>query len=112
MKAMFIARAALAAGLISAPAMAAPAAQPPMNDFRQAFYNCDDNAAFLMAYDSAKPKSAIMTTSNNNKEHPLKRAQSPTGVQFNGDAVKFWTDGEQVTVEGTEVPLKNCKRKT
>ena len=110
MKAMVLARAALAAGLMSAPAMAAPVAQPPMNDFRQAFYNCDDNAAVLMAYDATKPKAATMTTSGN-KEHALKRVASPTGVQFSNATIKFWTDGEAVTVEGVETPLTNCKRK-
>lgn len=111
MKAVFLARAALAAAMISAPAMAAPVAQPPMNDFRQAFYNCDNDAAVLMAYDAAKPKAATMTT-NGNKEHALKRVATQTGVQFADGAVKFWTDGEAVTVEGVETPLTNCKRKT
>ena len=111
MKAMFLARAALAAGLISAPAMAAPAVQPPMNDFRQAFYNCDDNAAVIIAYDAPKPKSATMTTSGNNKEYALKRGPN-NALQFSGDVAKFSLDGDAVTVEGTETPLKNCKRKT
>jgi hypothetical protein len=111
MKAKYLARAALAAGLISAPAMAAPAAQPPMNAFQQAFYDCDNNGAFLVAYNSTKPNAATMTTSNNNREYALKRVQSPTGVQFSSDTAKLRIEGEVVTVEGTETPYLNCKRK-
>ena len=110
MKAMFVARAALAAGLVSAPAMAAPAAQPPMNAFRQAFYTCDNDGVVMIAYDAVRPKAAVMTTSGN-KEHALKRVASPTGVRFSSETAKFWTDGAQVTIEGVETPLMNCKLK-
>jgi membrane-bound inhibitor of C-type lysozyme len=103
--------AAVAAGMVAGPAMAAPAPQPPMNSLNNAFYNCDDNAAFLMAYDKTRATTATMTTSNNNKQYMLKRAPVAMGVQFNGDTVKFWTDGDKVTVEGTEVTLTNCKLK-
>jgi membrane-bound inhibitor of C-type lysozyme len=112
MKAITLARTALVVSLFSIPAMAAPAAQPPMNDFRQAFYNCDNGAAFLMAYDGARPRSATMTTSNNNKEYPLKREQTSSGVEFASGPVKFWTDGQEVRVEGTELTLQNCKLKS
>jgi membrane-bound inhibitor of C-type lysozyme len=106
-----LARAALAVNFVSVPALAAPAKQPPMNDFYQAFYNCDGGAAFLVAYNSNRPNSATITTSNNNKSYTLKKVQSAEGFQFDGPPVKFWTDGEKVTVEGTEIPFQNCKMK-
>jgi hypothetical protein len=116
MKALFAARAALAgslaAVLASAPVMAAPASQPPMNAFQQAFYNCDDNGAFLIAYNSGRPTTATMTTSSNNKEYALKRVQGAGPIKFSSDTAKIRIEGDQVTVEGTETPYLNCKRKT
>jgi membrane-bound inhibitor of C-type lysozyme len=86
--------------------------QPPMDQFNNAFYNCDNNGAFLMSYDSSKPKTAAMTTSNNSKRYEMKRTDAPTGVKFSSGDTSFWTDGTTVTVEGTEVPLQNCKIKS
>jgi membrane-bound inhibitor of C-type lysozyme len=94
--------------LAASPALAASTPQPPMNNFNDAYYTCDAGGAFLMSYDSTKPTSATMTTSNNSKRYMLKRDRVATGVQFAGDKVKFWTDGKTVTVEGTEIPLQNC----
>ena len=92
-----------------AQAQAAPM-QPPMNDFNDAYYLCD-GTAFLIAYDSETPTQAKLTTSNHNKEFELKRTPSPSGVAFEGGAVKFWTDGKSVTVAGTPDKFTNCKRK-
>ena len=116
MKTLFLGGAVAAASLVAAslaaePAMAATVKLPQMNNFNNAFYNCDDNAAFLMTYDGGKAANATMTTSNNNKQYKLKRAPVATGVQFTDGAVKFWTDGDKVTVEGTDIPLTNCKLK-
>ncbi|HTK35947.1 MAG TPA: MliC family protein [Caulobacteraceae bacterium] len=111
MRTLLLIGAALAAGLVTAPAMAATARLPPMNNFNIAFYNCDDNAAFLMSYDSNRATAATMTISSNNKQYKLKKAPVATGVQFSDGAVKFWTDGDKVTVDGTEIPLTNCKLK-
>ena len=111
MKCVSVLGVALAAGMVSAPNMAASATQPPMNDFNEAFYTCDNGGAFLISYDGTSPGAATMTTSNNNKTYMLKRASAPTGVQFTGGAVKFWTDGSTVTVEGTDQPYLNCKIK-
>jgi membrane-bound inhibitor of C-type lysozyme len=97
-------------GLIAtAPAVAAT--QPPMNNFNEAYYTCDAGGAFLISYDSNKPKAATMTTSNNSKHYKLKRTSVADGVQFSNEKVKFWTDGKAVTVEGTEIPLQNCTTK-
>jgi membrane-bound inhibitor of C-type lysozyme len=95
---------------VSTPSLAATK-QPPMDQFNNAFYTCDAGGAFLMSYDSAKPDTATMTTSNNNKKYALKRADVSDGVQFSDGTVKFWTDGKKVTVEGTQLPLQNCTTK-
>jgi len=104
--------ASIAMGVFAAPSMAAPSLQPPMNDFNQAFYICQNNTAFIVSYDAAEPETATLTTSNNNKSYALKRAPAPTGVQFSGDAVKFWTDGKTVQVQGTATHYQDCKIKS
>jgi membrane-bound inhibitor of C-type lysozyme len=102
--------AALAAGALATGAVAEEPAQPPMNDFYQAFYICE-GAAFLIEYDSDKPTTATMVTSNNNKRVEMKRIPAPSGVRFTAAAAKFWTDGKAVTVEGSAAPFKNCRMK-
>lgn len=104
--------ACLATCLAWSDAMAAKSMTPPMDDFNNAFYTCDAGGAFLISYDSDKPESASLTTSNNSKRYELKRTPVETGAQFSGETVKFWTDGTTVTVVGTEVALLNCVRKT
>jgi membrane-bound inhibitor of C-type lysozyme len=99
-----------AAGAMAAPAMADPPVQPPMNDFYEAFYTCE-GGAFLISYDSETPEKATLTTNLKAKKYELKRAPAPSGVKFSGEALRFWTDGKTVTVEGAETPLKNCKMK-
>jgi membrane-bound inhibitor of C-type lysozyme len=95
----------------TAPVQAADAPmQPPMNDFNDAYYSCD-GTAFLISYDSETPTKAKLTTSSHNKEYELTRTQSPSGVAFEGGAVRFWTDGKTVTVAGTPEKFTNCKRK-
>jgi membrane-bound inhibitor of C-type lysozyme len=104
--------AAVALALVAWPALAqAPEAQPPMNDFNQAFYRCEGGGAFMMSYDSDQPTSAEMATNGEVQHHKLKRAPSASGVQFSGGGVKFWTDGKSTIVEGTKSPFKNCKTK-
>ncbi len=103
--------AGLALMMTAAPALSAPQAQPPMNSFDQAFYSCAGGASFMMTYDSAQPATAKMRTSDNNKLYELKRTPVSTGIQFTGGAAKFWTDGQKVTVDGTQVPFRNCKRR-
>ena len=100
----------LAAGAMAPPALAEPGPQPPMNDFYEAFYNCD-GGAFLVSYDSETPEHATLTTNLKAKKYELTRAPAPTGFKFASNATRFWTDGKTVTVEGTETPLKNCKMK-
>ncbi|HEX2816736.1 MAG TPA: MliC family protein [Phenylobacterium sp.] len=90
--------------------MAQQTMQPPMNDFYEAFYNCE-GGAFLVSYDSDMPERATVTTNLRAKKYELKRAPTATGVKFSGEAARFWTDGKTVTLEGTETPLKNCKIK-
>jgi membrane-bound inhibitor of C-type lysozyme len=92
-------------------ALAEEPAQPPMNDFYQAFYICE-GSAFLIEYDSDKPSTATMVTSNNNKRVPMKRIPASTGVRFSGSAAKFWTDGKAVTVEGSAATFRNCRMKS
>jgi len=110
MKVLLTLATALAAGSVGSLAAAAPM-QPPMNNFNYAFYTCDDGGSFLMTYDDNPPKSATMTTNNDNKNYALKRQPVASGVQFSGDGAKFWTDGKSVTVDGTVKPFRNCKLK-
>ena len=124
MNAMPIGRAliilALSAGF-AGPVAAQPAAnaatpapagmKPPMNDFNQAFYRCDNGGAFSISYDSDTPATAEITTNDDNKPHALKRTPSPSGAQFTGGAARFWTDGKTVVVEGPKAAFKNCKMK-
>jgi membrane-bound inhibitor of C-type lysozyme len=105
-------RGTLASALAASCAVAQPAPmQPPMNDFNQAFYKCDGGGAFMMSYDSDQPTTAEMAANDDNKHHALKRTPSPSGVQFTGGGVKFWTDHKTVIVEGTKTAFKNCKTK-
>ena len=100
-----------ALGPISAAAIAAEPAQPPMNDFSQAFYKCDGGDAFMMSYDAEDAKTATLTGNHDNKRRELKRSPSDSGFLYKGDQVTFWTDGKSVRVEGA-VAFKNCKMKT
>ena len=102
--------AALAAGAMATSAAAEEPAQPPMNDFYQAFYICE-GAAFLIEYDSDKPSTATIVSSSNKKRVEMKRIPASTGVRFSGAAAKFWTDGKAVTVEGSAASFKNCRIK-
>ena len=99
----------LAAGL-AAPALAQAPKQPPMNDFNDAFYICDNDASFQMSYESETPQAATLTTKSN-KRFELKRAQSADGVQFIGSGATFWTDGKTLKIEGVDASLRNCKLK-
>lgn len=114
MNALPIVCAALSLGLVAAPARAQPAAaaQPPMNDFTQAFYRCDGGLSFMMSYDSEKPTTADMATNDDGRRYVLKRTTPPSGVQFSGGGARFWTDGKTVVVEGTKASFKNCKIKS
>jgi membrane-bound inhibitor of C-type lysozyme len=104
--------ATLALGLVAGRSAAQAPKQPPMNDFNQAFYRCDGGGAFMMSYDSDQPTAADMAGNDESKHHALKRTPSPSGVEFTGGGVKFWTDGKTVLVEGAKAPFKNCKMKT
>jgi len=106
----------LAAGLLARPAPAdAPASapapapmQPPMNTFDYAYYDCEAGA-FEIDYDSDTPTQATIITSN--QKYALTRTASSSGVEFAGRGVKFWTDGKKVSVQGTAIPLANCRLK-
>ena len=109
----------LSAGALAGPVGAQPAAtpapagmKPPMNDFNQAFYRCDNGGAFSISYDSDTPATAEITTNDDNRPHVLKRTPSPSGAQFTGAAARFWTDGKTVVVDGPKAAFKNCKMKT
>ena len=109
--------AALACGLAGGSALAQPppapapaGAQPPMNDFYQAFYRCDGGGAFSLNYDSDQPTKVELTANDGTKPLDLKRATAPSGFEFTAGAAKFWTDGKTVVVEGAKTPLKNCKK--
>ena len=99
-----------AATLANAPL--AMAEEPPMNNFNSAYYSCDNDAAFQVNYDARRPKEAELTTSNNNKTYTLKRTPAKDAATFAADAVKFSVKADGVTVEGTEIALQNCKRKS
>ena len=111
MKTFPILCAALASAAVAGSALAAPDAQPPMNQFSQAFYRCDNGGAFMMSYGSNAPQQAQMTTSNDNKTYELKRTPAATGVEFSGGKIVFWTDGKAVRVQGTQLTFRNCKTK-
>jgi hypothetical protein len=82
-----------------------------MNDFNQAFYNCDAGASFMISYDDKPPAKASMTTNTGSRTFQLTRNPAEPGVQFEGEGVRFWTDGKTVRVEGTAKPFHNCKLK-
>ena len=109
MNALSVIVAVLAVGLIAGPAKAQQTMQPPMNEFYDAFYTCE-NGAFLISYDSDTPVSATLTSSPNNKRFALKRTPAATGVEFSSGTAKFWTDGKAVTVDGAELHFKNCRK--
>jgi membrane-bound inhibitor of C-type lysozyme len=97
----------------SAAAAAAPRpAQPPMNNFDYAFYTCDGGASFEVTYDSETPKTATLTTNDNDKQYVLARQPVADGVQFASGPAKFWTNGQKVVVDGTARPLQDCRMKT
>ena len=98
--------------LVSASALAAPPAQPPMNAFYSAFYLCADGGAFAVSYDSETPTTATITTNDHNKEYVLKRTPDANGVQFSNGGVRFRADGRSAVLEGARQPLKDCKLKS
>ena len=118
MNALFWLGAALATSLLASPALAdpmppatsgSPGMQPPMNSLDFAFYDCD-GADVQVMYDSDTPAEATLITSGGRK-YQLKRSPSEKGVQFASGSVKFWTDRHAVVVEGTPIPIRNCKLK-
>ena len=52
-----------------------------------------------------------MVTSNDNAKHQLKRTAGAGGAQFSDGKVNVALSGDQATVQGTDVPLSNCKLK-
>jgi membrane-bound inhibitor of C-type lysozyme len=112
MKTLLLAGLMLGAYATAAPAIAKPSDLPPMNDFNFAYYTCEGGKAFQVSYESDAPKAADLTTSNNNKQYSLKRIPVAKGVEFTGQDVTFWTDGETVRLAGTEIPFNNCKLKS
>ncbi len=111
MRAILIVCAGFVLGFSATPTSADTPAQPPMNEFDQAFYTCESGASFMMTYDSEQPTKVEMTTNSDNKRYDLKRTESATGVEFKGPAARFWTDGKSVVVEGTAAHFKSCKKK-
>jgi len=103
--------AALSMSVFAAPSMAALSAQPPMNDFNQAFYICQNNTAFMVTYDSDTPQTATLTISANNKTYTLTRLPAATGAQFSVGAIKLSTDGKAAQLEGTAAHFQNCRIK-
>lgn len=108
-KALPVVGGVLALTLIWAQASAASPKQPPMNNFDFAYYTCADGGAFQMSYDSSTPKTATLTTSNNNRRYELERTPVDQGAQFAKGPIKFWTDGKSVVVDGTQVAFRKCK---
>jgi membrane-bound inhibitor of C-type lysozyme len=107
---------AVAAGwLSSAAASAAPApaasTQPPMGQFLGAYYTCDQGQAFEISYDSATPKGATVTTSNNDARYMLKRVAGAAGPQFSNGPVSISVTGNDARVQGTAIKLTDCKLK-
>ena len=111
MKVFALVTGALFGCLSSLPAIAQAPAQPPMNAFDYAFYDCADGAAFQITYDSDTPKTATMTTNDAGKQYQLTRSDAPDGIVFANGDTRFWTNGKTVVVQGTSKPLKNCKLK-
>jgi membrane-bound inhibitor of C-type lysozyme len=101
----------VASGIAGTAAAAPPKLQPPMNQFDFAFYVCEGQGSFQISYDSDTPKTATMTTSDNNRAYALTRKPAADGVEFTNGAVRFWTDGAKVSVEGTATPMQGCKKK-
>ena len=103
---------ALTLGLAAGPALAQPPAmQPPMNDFYQAFYQCDGGGTFMMSYDSETPAKAEMIPNSDRRKYDLTRITAPTGVAFAGAGARFWTDGKTVVAEAAKASFHNCRIK-
>ncbi len=102
---------AASAGLAGSTAVAAPATQPPMGQFNGAYYTCDQGQAFAVSYDSSNPKTATVTTSNNNKRYQLKRVAGSAGDEFSNGAVDVSLSGDTAQVRGTALTLSGCKLK-
>ncbi|HSV04740.1 MAG TPA: hypothetical protein VLI41_16205 [Phenylobacterium sp.] len=112
MKALPMIGGVLVWSLWSSAAMSEAPKQPPMNNFNFAFYTCAQGGAFQVDYDSATPKEATLTTSNNNTRYVLTRGSGDEGVQFSKGAVTLRTSGRTALVEGTKIPFKDCKLKS
>ena len=84
---------------------AAAATEPPMSDFNSAFYTCDEGAAFSVTYDGKRPKTAELTTSNNNKHYALKRTSAKDAPTFAGNGVTFTVRGDTAEVTGTDLSM-------
>ena len=95
---------------LGAATSAAAATESPMSDFNSAFYTCDEGAAFSVTYDGKRPKTAELTTSNNNKHYALKRTSAKDAPTFAGNGVTFTVRGDTAEVTGTDLSLQNCKR--
>lgn len=111
MKAVSVVPVVFAVATIASAAFAASPPEPPMNNFESAYYTCDGGGSFQVEYDSGTPKSAKMTTSDQDKQYDLTRKTVSEGVKFSNSAVNFWTDGKKVLVGGTSIPLKDCTLK-
>lgn len=106
--------ATLAMGLAAAwgaLAQAPAAVQPPMNDFYQAFYQCEGGEAFMMSYDSETPEKAEMIPNSDRRKYDLARTAAPSGVAFVGAGARFWTDGKTVVAEAGKASFHNCRIK-
>lgn len=102
---------AVAAGGLSSAAALAASTQPPMGQFLGAYYTCDQGQAFEISYDSANPKGATVTTSNNDARYMLKRVAGAAGPQFSNGAVSISVTGDNAQVQGTAIKLTDCKLK-
>lgn len=111
MKALTMVGGVLVLSLLSSPAISKAVDQPPMNDFNSAFYTCASGGAFEVSYDSATPSHATLTTSHNNTRYVLTRASAGPAIQFAKGAVRFRTTGQTALVQGTRVPLRDCRLK-
>jgi len=90
------------AGLSAILALAAAAAQAPVNpDVRVVTYACADGSTIVAGYPDAK--TAIVTWKNH--AYTLKLTPAPGGARYTGFGLQWRTEGDRATLTAGQAPL-------
>lgn len=83
---------------------------PPMNAFNSAYYVCSAGKdAFVVSYSGDHLNGATITT-NAKGSYDLKRTPVSAGYEFaSPEGVRFWTDGQRVSLTGTRQTYMDCQ---